>query len=111
MCDMERLQQKVTTLKEAQPLIDMKNKIALVHNGNIPNIKTHDSRYLLELIIHNLEVNEGDINISLVDLISIIPAAYSLLIMYENKIYVLRDRFGIRPLYYCVTNECCFGVF
>lgn len=98
---------KSYTLKEAQPLIDMKNKIALVHNGNIPNIKTHDSRYLLELIIHNLEVNEGDIKKSLVDLISIIPAAYSLLIMYENKIYVLRDKFGIRPLYYCVTNECC----
>ena len=95
------------TLKEAQPLIGMENKIALVHNGNIPNIKTHDSGYLLELIIHNLEINGGDMKKSLIDLITIIPAAYSLMIMYENKIYVLRDKFGIRPLYYCITDNCC----
>lgn len=95
------------SLKEAQPLVMMNNKIALVHNGNIPNINIHDSRYLLDLIINQLEVNNGNIFLSLIYLMRSIPASYSLLLLYGNKMYVMRDKFGIRPLYYCVTDKGC----
>jgi amidophosphoribosyltransferase len=95
------------SLKEAQPLVELESKIALVHNGNIPNIKIHDSRYLLDLIMTQLKMNGENIVLSLIYLMNYIPAAFSLMVMYGNKIYVVRDKFGIRPLYYCVTDKYC----
>ena len=97
------------SLKEAQPLISQNKEntsfISLVHNGNIPNIKIHDSRYLLDYIAKNLEISGGNVLSTLAKLMNDIPASYSLLLMFGNKIYVVRDRFGIRPLYYCITNN------
>ena len=88
------------SLKEAQPLVYESN-YALAHNGNIPNLNIHDSHYLLKYIVES----KDDLLTTLVSLLNDIPASYSMTILYENKIYIIRDRFGIRPLYYCINDS------
>ena len=82
---------------ELQPLIGKtknNSKISIVHNGNIPNIKQHDTQIILDMILEN----NTNIEKTLINIMNNIPAAYCLLIIVDTKLYVLRDRYGIRPL-------------
>ena len=67
----------------------------LVHNGNIPFIKGHDTTTLVNLInaLDNMDIEQR-----LIYIMNTISAAYCLILLYDNKLYVLRDRYGIRPL-------------
>lgn len=84
-------------LDELQPL-SKKNingdTIIIVHNGNIPSIKKFDTQFLLDMII-NSKLNIED---TLINIMNKIPAAYCLLIIINGTLYVMRDRYGIRPL-------------
>ena len=73
--------------------------ISLVHNGNIPNTPYYDSQYILDFLCSDTDTEEPNnfIN-SLIKLINTIEVSYNLLIIYDNKIYIVRDRYGIRPL-------------
>ena len=74
----------------------------LVHNGNIPLIKGHDTLHIINHIINNTYDNIED---ALISLINNIPAAYSLIILHKDTIYIIRDRFGIRPLCVYESND------
>lgn len=80
-----------------QPL-DKKNKeskiISMVHNGNIPNTPYYDSQYILDFLCSD----SNNFIDNLINLIKTIDVSYNLLIMYDNKLYIVRDRHGIRPL-------------
>lgn len=101
-----------------QPFVSSQG-FAISHNGNIKNTellhksllslnpklneselkelqeRNHDTFYLLK-IIENLsaELMED----KLVQLMNLIPGVYCLLILYQNAIYIARDRYGVRPL-------------
>ena len=77
-----------------QPIIN--NNISVSHNGNIPNIIGFDTQHVVDLIINY----NGTFKNSLINVIKTIPAAYSLLIQYNDSIYMMKDRYGIRPLSY-----------
>ena len=79
--------------KELQPLTS-NNKIAIAHNGNIPSVDGYDTQFLLDIILSH----SGSIEDSLIHLINVIPVAYCLLILTEGNMYIVRDRYGIRPL-------------
>ena len=83
-------------LNELQPISKTVNNttITLVHNGNVPDCKYHDTTMLLDVIL----ASHDDIETTLVNILDKIPVAYCLLIMYNDVLYVVRDRFGIRPL-------------
>lgn len=83
-----------TREEDIQPIVN--KKISLSHNGNIPNVDGFDTQHILDVIL----AYNGTIKNSLINLIKTIPAAYSLVIQYEEKIYLLKDRYGIRPLCY-----------
>lgn len=84
----------------------------LAHNGNIPNLKKHDTQYIIEFIENSKEKSWTDVFIQLIENI---PAAYCLLIITEQEIFAIRDRYGIRPLCigvhkntnFCISSESC----
>tara|TARA_B100000575_G_C23142598_1_gene665477 strand:- start:5431 stop:6765 length:1335 start_codon:yes stop_codon:yes gene_type:complete len=87
----------------------------IAHNGNIPNIKNHDTTYIKNLLEND---NNNNMENKLINLINEIPAAFSIIILTnDNVLYAVRDRFGIRPLcigqynekYYISSESCAFG--
>ena len=90
---------------EIQPLIgnSKDNKISLCHNGNIPkwnrpnsNENENDTMYILRYIINKLN-NGHDIIDILRSFINEIESSYCLSILYKQKIYLVRDKHGVRP--------------
>ncbi len=87
-----------------------KGKIALVHNGNIVNasqikkelgrsgsifMSTTDS----EIIIHLIARNQKETLIeAIIDSLSVLKGAFSLIFMTENMMIGVRDPMGVRPL-------------
>lgn len=95
-----------TKLEQVPPLC--KDDIYLVHNGNIPGVQGHDTKYLLNKIDCN------NIEKSLIKILQEIPVSYSIILYYKQKLYITRDRYGIRPLYYqqekgsvIISSETC----
>lgn len=100
-------------LEETQPLYGKKNNINffIAHNGNIPKFINHDTKELVKFIENHVRNNFEEI---LIDLIEKINAAFCLLIITDDSIYGMRDRYGIRPLCigsynddYCISSESC----
>ncbi|ANS04276.1 amidophosphoribosyltransferase [uncultured Mediterranean phage] len=92
---------------ELQPLkgeIDGK-EYYLVHNGNIPYVQGHDTRYIINLInsLIGLSMEER-----LIYIINKIPAAYCLVLLFDNKLYIIRDKYGIRPLCIGCQRDCYY---
>ncbi len=102
-------------------------EISVVHNGNL--INKHEVRQALidkgaifqtdmdtENIIHLIAKSEKDsLEDRIKDMLSKIEGAYCLAIQSRTKMFVIRDRFGIRPLSlgklkdggYIVASETC----
>ena len=61
---------------EIQPLFGNKNNTnyVLCHNGNIPNIKKHDTTYINEIIMNN----NNSIENNLINIMNEIPASFLL---------------------------------
>ena len=87
---------------ELQPLKGMlgSKEFYLIHNGTIPFVKGHDTSFVRSLI---QSLNKKNIEQILIYIMNNIPAAYCLMILFDQKLYVLRDRFGIRPL--CIGKK------
>jgi len=80
-------------LNEIQPISN--SKLSLVHNGNIPNVEGHDTSF-----IFNLLEKSDDIVKTLIKINNNIAASYCFIILNGNDMYVMRDKYGIRPLSY-----------
>lgn len=106
-------------LLECQPLRDIHIKtgiqFSIAYNGNMPNfnktfLEDNDTFYLKN------RIKESTLSIkdTLIKLLNDIPGVYCLLIMINNKIYALRDKYGVRPLCIgrneyglCISSESC----
>ena len=82
------------------------SSIVIAHNGNIPKMpehyayeeQTHDTTALLKMIKTFEETSQCSMLDHLQNLVEIVPGAYCLAILAFGKFYVLRDRYGVRPL-------------
>ena len=100
-------------IRKTQPILETTGKWALAHNGNIPSIKwenvifdnTHsDTQKLVVLIEHLIE--EGmSLEKILEKIIVEIDLAFSIALQTRAGMYLLRDKFGLRPLGYIRNDE------
>ncbi len=100
--------------------------IALAHNGNLINASTLREKLIraghifrsdvdTEVLIHLIAISKKtDFVESIIDALSQIKGAYSLVIMTENLVIGMRDPMGIRPLAlgklknsYVLSSESC----
>jgi amidophosphoribosyltransferase len=115
-------------LKNAQPiLVDYsRGSLSLAHNGNLVNVSyirseleaygsIFRSTMDTEVIVHLIAQSKEDKLLNrVVDALSVIKGAYSLLIMTENELIGVRDPNGFRPLLlgrlkdsYVLASETC----
>ncbi len=115
-------------LKNAQPfVVDFESgSIAVAHNGNLVNADTLRSHLEVEgsifqstmdteVIVHLIARSHAErIEERIVDALSQVRGAYSLLFMTRDKLIAVRDPYGIRPLVfgkvkggYVVCSETC----
>jgi len=118
-----------SSLEDAQP-IDAKyqlGEISIVHNGNLTNKKEirdmlikegaiFQSDMDTENIIHLIARSQADtLEQRIKEALSYIKGAYCLIIQSRTKMFVVRDRYGVRPLClgefenggYIVASESC----
>jgi amidophosphoribosyltransferase len=103
-----------STIENAQPIVVSTNygDIALCHNGEIVNadkimdelkkkgwafITSSDSEIAVRLLANDI-ANTGDPVKSLKNLMSMLQGSYSMTIMIDNRVFAIRDPYGIRPL-------------
>jgi len=117
-----------SSLENAQPIVRQHKSepIALAHNGNLVNApRIHDdledrgtiftSSSDTEVIIHLLAQSpQPTIEEKVIDALSEVRGAYSLLIMNRDTLIAVRDAYGIRPLWigeledaYVLASETC----
>lgn len=94
-----------------QPFIGYigEEQFALAHNGNVPNITglveeygidpTLDSDTLILVkFLEKIYEKYKNWEETLIFMMNRVPGAYCFVVLTKNKLYALRDRFGIRPL-------------
>jgi len=103
-----------STIENAQPIVVSTNygDIALCHNGEIVNadkimdelkkkgwafITSSDSEIAVRLLANDI-ANTGDPVKSLKNLMVMLQGSYSMTIMIDNRVFAIRDPYGMRPL-------------
>lgn len=115
--------------KDAQPISAnyLLGEISIAHNGNLTNNEEIRDKLIAEgAIFHTNMDTENIIHLiarskkehlqeRIIEALGVIKGAYCLLIMSRSKMFVVRDRYGIRPLSiarlkdggYIVASETC----
>ena len=111
---------------QIQP-IEFKNKyldFVLAHNGNISNIHKYiqynsneysDTQNIMKFFNN---ITPDNFESKLIEFVNTVHCSYSILILYNNTLYAIRDRYGYKPLIlgqlnndYCVSSENCITNF
>jgi amidophosphoribosyltransferase len=110
-----------SNLDNAQPVVMSTNygDIALAHNGEIVNADhlrdelkkkgwafatTSDSEIIIRLLANDIS-NTGDPVRSIKNVMGLLNGSYSMTLMVDNRVFAIRDPFGIRPLCVGRTKE------
>lgn len=94
-------------LEEAQPFSN--SEFSIAHNGNIPFIQkikeeyklecnNNSDTYILTKFMEFMRPKYNNMDDLLKHIVDTITGAYALVIMTRDKLYAIRDRYGIRPL-------------
>tara|TARA_B100000945_G_C20425322_1_gene620195 strand:+ start:264 stop:2126 length:1863 start_codon:yes stop_codon:yes gene_type:complete len=93
-----------------QPFVNRNKKVTIVYNGEIYNFKELKKKYFKNKFFKS--TGDGEVLIYLYEKFGIrflnkIKGMYSIFISDEEKklIYLIRDRFGIKPLYYYYDDK------
>jgi amidophosphoribosyltransferase len=96
-------------------------KFFLVHNGNIVNLNTENVNCKQEgcsdtyLVVRKIEQSKKTNFVdALIEVVKLLEGSFAFIVMYRDRLYVIQDRFGFRPLSmgkknggYVVTSETC----
>lgn len=101
--------------KQIQPIY-FKNKFIdfhIVHNGNISNITkyiTYDENYsdTQNILQFFNETDSTNFENKLIEFVNKIHCSYSIIILFNNTLYILRDSYGYKPLNLgLLNNDLC----
>lgn len=100
--------------------------LGVAHNGNLTNANTLKNKLIkngsifqstmdTEVIVHLIALSKkSTLNEKIIDAVSQLEGAFSLVVIYENKIIAIRDPYGVRPLSiaklgdaFVVASETC----
>ena len=97
--------------KSNQPFEAQNGKVKLFYNGEIYNCQELKNKHLGNIQLKSK--GDGEVLIYLylkygIDFVNLIKGMYSISVIDEkkNKVYLIRDRFGIKPLYYNIRIPC-----
>jgi asparagine synthase (glutamine-hydrolysing) len=89
----------------AQPMFTSDKKISLIYNGEIYNYKQLQNQYLINKKLHSK--TDTEVLLSLYELFGIDSIkklngdfAFAILDQNNKKLFLVRDRLGVKPLYY-----------
>ena len=103
-----------SSISNAQPVVMSTNygDIALAHNGEIVNsdhlrdtfkekgwafATTSDSEIIIRMLANDIS-NTGDPVRSIKNVMALLTGSYSITLMVDNRVFAVRDPYGIRPL-------------
>ena len=89
-----------------QPFYDQTYNISMVHNGNIQGIpyEKNDSEYIFDYIVGKL--NKGfNYKHIFISILNDIKGIYNLIVQTKEGLFLIRDRFAVRPFYYGWLND------
>ena len=96
-----------------QPMFSPDQNVVCIFNGEIYNFKELRSMYLNEYIFHSnsdAEVIPYLYEKFGIDFVQKLRGVFAIAI-YDKRsklLYLIRDRFGVKPLYYTFQNNTCF---
>jgi asparagine synthase (glutamine-hydrolysing) len=108
---------QTTEKKIFQPFIDEKNEFAVVFDGEIYNkeffeeyiaeysIDTNSDVELVAYLFKKL-VSSFDLTVATRKMILMLEGAYVIIILWHNRLIIIRDPIGVKPLYFVETPEC-----
>lgn len=116
---------KNSLLEQSQPLYFKNDNLefSLVHNGNISNVHKYieyedelsDTQNIMKFFEN---INKDNFENKLIEFINTVHCSYSIIILYRDILYVLRDSYGYKPLIlglinnnYCISSENCIDDF
>lgn len=99
----------VSNGEDSLPLIDSKNKIALLFNGEIYNYQEIKNELLKDGHVFTSST-DSEVIIPLYkkykrDFVKHLKGMFAISIIDQDQILLARDKFGIKPLYYYQANE------
>ena len=74
--------------------------IYLCHNGNVPKVSGHDTLYIMNYL---KKLKWKQMENKVVEMMNMIPGSYSIVFIYRKAMYIMRDRYGVRPL--CIGED------
>ena len=91
---------------QIQPFYDSSFNFSFVHNGNIQGVdyESNDSLDLFNNIIESLKSGLNMKNI-LINILQNKKGIYNLIIQTKDGLYLVKDRFGVRPFFYGYKSD------
>lgn len=117
---------KGTSSRHIQPqfLDILSGRIALVHNGNIPNLEekkkeliatsngqvgisseANDTEFMLKKIFFLMTQNDGNVEKAIKKFMETTDGSYSVALLIKNTVYLFRDPWGNRPLFISSSKD------
>lgn len=83
-------------LDSAHPILGnyRNDEFCFVFNGNIPDVD-NDTEYIQNFFRDSKRQNFTDV---IRDFVKVTPRAYNIIFIYDNKLWIVRDPYGTRPL-------------
>lgn len=114
ICSISYRRLKITDFSDTgkQPMQNMQGTISIVHNGEVYNFKELKNKYALDKKFRFKSNTDTEVLLYLyeilgIDFVNELNGMFAMAIwdMQKRKLYLIRDRFGVKPLFYLKFSD------